>query len=274
MEGSKTIRFPGAKASGALFAAAVFFLYGCFADGARTEYEKAEAHLGEGKYEQALAAYSGVATRFGSSPYGAKSLLRAASIYGAHLGDDDRALKTCSEVIYLYPGTEEAAAARGMKARIYSTRGEHSRAVEEYQALLDQQPEGAGRIRFQVAMEYVKMNDLKQARVELGDLLKRSVAGELQEEVKFQIANTYYLEGDTKEALKGFDGVIKEYPDSPIYYEALFAKARVYDEEGRLAEALEILRGLDGKYPNSEALKTAVEWTEKRLSTDPGLNRR
>ncbi|MBI5468773.1 MAG: tetratricopeptide repeat protein, partial [Deltaproteobacteria bacterium] len=90
----------------------------------------------------------------------------------------------------------------------------------------------------------------------------------------FQIASTYYLEGDTKEALKGFEGVIKEYPDSPIYYEALFAKARVYDEEGRLAEALEILRGLDGKYPNREALKTAVEWTEKRLNTDPGHNRR
>lgn len=274
MEGSKTIRFPGAKASGALFAAAVFFLYGCFADGARTEYEKAEAHLGEGRYGQALAGYSGVATRFGSSPYGAKSLLRAAFIYGTHLGDEVTAVKTCSEVIYLYPGTEEAAAARGMKARIYSMRGEHSRAVEEYQALLEQQPEGAGRIRLQVAMEYVKMNDLKQARVELGDLLKRSVAGELQEEVRFQIANTYYLEGDTKEALKGFEGVIKEYPDSPIYHEALFAKARVYGEEGRFAEALEILRGLDGKYPNREALRTAVEWTEKRLRTDPVHDRR
>jgi TolA-binding protein len=124
------------------------------------------------------------------------------------------------------------------RLRIYSMRGEHSKAVEEYQALLDQQPGEAGRIRFQVAMEYVKMNDLKQARVELGDLLKRSVPGELREEVEFQIANTYYLEGDTKEALKRFEGVIKEYPDSPIYYEALFAKARVYDEEGRLERPL------------------------------------
>lgn len=274
MEGSKTIRFAGYKASRAFVAAAVFFLCGCFADGARTEYEKAEAYLAEGKYEQAFAGYSGVAARFGSSPYGAKSLLRVAFIYGTHLGDDAGAVKTCSEVIYLYPGTEEAAAARGMKARIHSMRGEHSKAVEEYQALLEQQPGEADRIRFQAAMEYVKMNDLKQARVELDDILKRSVAGELREEVKFQIANTYYLEGDAKEALKGFEGVIKEYPDSPIYYEALFAKARVYDEEGRLAEALEILRGLDGKYPNREALKTAVEWTEKRLDTDTGLNRR
>ncbi|MBI5587799.1 MAG: tetratricopeptide repeat protein, partial [Deltaproteobacteria bacterium] len=152
--------------------------------------------------------------------------------------------------------------------------GEYSRAVEEYQALLEHSPEGAEKVRFLVAMEYVKMNDLKQARVELNELLKNAVAGELIQQVKYQIANTYYLEGDTEEALKRFAGVIKEYPESPIAFEALFARARVYDEQGRLAEALDILKGLEGKYPNKDALKTAVEWTQKRLDTDPGLRRK
>lgn len=264
-------RFPGGAA--AYFAAAVFFLHGCFADPARTSYEKAEVLLGEGRYSEALAEYSGVAMRSGSSPYGAKSLLRVALIYGAHLNDDERAIRTYAELIYLYPGTDEAATARREKARIYSMRGEHSKAVEEYQALLELKPGSPDRVRFQVAMEYVKMNDLKQARVELADLLKRSAPGEMQEDIKFQMANTYYLEGDTAEALRMFEGIIKEYPERPISNEALFAKARVYGEEGRLEEALEILKGLEGKYPNREALKTAVEWTEKRINADPGHRR-
>lgn len=258
----------------ALLAAAVLFLHGCLADQARRGYEKAEGHLGEGRYKEALAEYRAVAARFGSTPYGAKSLLRAGFICGAHLNDDGAALKAYSEVIDLYPGTDEAYAAGGEIARIYSRRGEHSRAVEEYQALLEHSPDEAEKVRFLVAMEYVKMNDLKQARVELNELLKTAVADELIRQVKYQIANTYYLEGDTVEALKKFAGIIKEYPDSPTAFEALFAKARVYDEQGRLAEALDILKGLEGKYPNKDALRTAVEWTQKRLDTDQGLRRK
>ncbi len=261
-------RIPGGKAAVVILSAAVLFLHGCFSDPARTGYEKAEVHLGEGKFNEALTEYSSVAMKYSSSPYGARSLLRAAFIYAAHLDDDDRAIKTYSEVIYLYPGTKEAVEARLEKARIYSIRGEYSKAVEEYQALLEHGPEQADRIRFQIAMEYVKMNDLKQARVELADLLKRPLSEDLQKLAKFQMANTYYLEGDRPEALKEFEDIIREYPETTISYEALFTKARLLDEQGHLAESLEILRGLEGKYPNREALKTAEEWTEKRLNTD------
>ena len=262
-------RIPGRKAAGALLAAMVFFLHGCFSDPARTSYEKAEVHLSEGRFKEALTEYSSVAMKYSSSPYGARSLLRAAFIYGARLDDDERALKTYSEVIYLYPGTEEAATARREKARIYSIRGEHSKAVEEYQALLELGREPAEKTRFQIAMEYVKMNDLKQARVELADLLKSPVSGDLRKLARFQMANTYYLEGDREEALKEFEDIIREYQETAVSYEALFTKARLLDEQGRLSEALEILKGLEGKYPNREALKTAEEWTEKRLNTDP-----
>jgi len=261
-------RFPGGAAA-ALCAAAVFFLHGCFADPAQTSYEKAEASLGEGRYKEALVQYSAVARKFGSSPYGAKSLLRVAFIYGSHFDDYERALKTFSEIVYLYPGSREAAEARREKARIYSLRGEHAKAVEEYQALVEQAEGPTEKVRFQIAMEYVKMNDLKQARVEFADLLKRSVSDELVKQIKFQLANTYYIEGNRTEALKMFEEIVSEYPESPISYEARFTIARVYDEQGRLPEALEMLKGLEGKYPNAEALKTAVQWTEKRLNTGP-----
>ena len=107
------------------------------------------------------------------------------------------------------------------------------------------------------------MNDLRQARVELKELLSSSMPGRIPQ-IKFDIANTYYIEGDLKEAVSWYDAVISAAPDGRLNMEARFGKAKALEEAGRLNEALTIYRALSGKYPNQEALRTRMEWIEQR----------
>ena len=233
-------------------------------------YDAAEKSLSEGDYREALEGYGRVIEEFPGSSFAAKSQYRIAGIYDRHLGGTDRALEAYSEVRYMYPDTPEARLASAAMAGIYSRGGDHKKAVEEYQLLLDGPAPERLAYRRLIAAEYVMMNDFRQARIEYEELAaSEGLPAELVPEILYQIASTYYISGQAIEAARRFDEIIRKYPEADIVMEARLGKGNALAEAGRTGEALDILRSLEREYPNKEALKTRIEWLERTLKEGP-----
>lgn len=264
---------PGPGRGGAVWAAfllALLLISGCSSYKAEPLFDEAEKLLGEGSYLEAVDGYNRVINDFPRSSYAAKSQYRIAFIFNRHLKDRARAMEAYTSVRLMYPGSPEARLARAEMAEFYSLDGDHRKAIEEYQGLLDGSTEEKIRYQRAIAREYMKMNDFRQARIEFeelasyGDLPPGLLPG-----ILFQIANTYYIGAQSDEAVERFDELIARYPGHKITLDARLGKGNALAEAGRLSEALAVLRGLEGEYPNKKALRTRIEWLEKRLKEGP-----
>ncbi|MBI5344071.1 MAG: tetratricopeptide repeat protein [Deltaproteobacteria bacterium] len=247
---------------------AASFLFACSSDPARERFDKAEGLLSDGRHAEALAEYTYVVNNFQGSPDAPRSQYRIAFIYENFLTDKKRARDAYFTLSHVYPNSAEALLAGKSLAKMHSDDGEHEKAIAEYQKLIGQRPEERDRLKYLIAMEYMKTGDLKQARIELTELLKAASDKEAAAEAGFQIANTYYLEGDTKNALDAYDAAASKYPDSRMAIEARLSKAKALEDAGRLDEAIEILRSLQAKHPDKEVIGAKIEWIENRVKED------
>lgn len=251
------------------FMAAAALLQGCSFDRAHKAYEKGERLLGDGDYSGAIAEYSSVVSGFPSSEWAPKSQYRIVFIFNHHIDDMNGAREAFARLLVLYPGSEEAFLGRQDMAQAWSRKGEHRKAIEEYQRLIMERPGTRRTFQYRIALEYVMMNEFRQARVELVDLLDAITNPALAPLVRYEIANTYYIEGNMNEAIKRYDEIMDTYPGHPVAVESRLGKAKALDEAGRLDEALDILTGLLGEYPNKEAIETRIRWIHKRLRSGP-----
>jgi len=251
-----------------LICACVLFT-SCSSYRAEPLYNAAEKSLGNGAYQEALDGYAKVIDEFPGSAFAAKSQFRIADIYDRHLSEPDRALEAYSEVRYLYPTSPEARLSAARMAALHSRAGDHKKAVEEYQLLLNGPPAERLTYRRLIAEEYVMMNDFRQALIEYEEIAASdALPPELLPEVLYKIAYTYYITGQVNEAVDRFDKIIRRYPDAGIVPEARLGKAEALAEAGSTTEALEILRSLEKDYPNKEAISTRIEWLERRLKEE------
>lgn len=261
---------PCAAAAFAVLLALHLLLSGCSSYRAEPSFEAAEMSLSEGRYQEAIEGYNRVISDFPGSSAAAKSQYRIASIYNRHLKDREKAMEAYSALRYMYPASPEARLATADMAGIYSREGDHKKAVEEFQTLLDGTPAERLKYRRLIAAEYMKMNDLRQALIEYDELAaSEDLPPELMPRILFQIASTYYIGGQAEEAARRFDDIIRRYPEADVAIEARLGKGNALAEAGHLPEAIEVLKGLEGEYPNGQALRTRIEWLEKRLREGP-----
>lgn len=246
---------------------------GCPIDPARRDFERAEGYLSEGDHKKALDHYSYVVNKFENSPYGPKSQYKIGLIYARHLKDVKGASAAYRTLYYLYPKSPEAVLGRRDMAELYSSNGDHGKAIEEYQKLIRINPPEERRYKYLIAMEYLMKGDFRQARSELKELADMIVNPNMAPRIAYEIAGTYYLEGKISEAIKRYDEVVERYPEHQTAVDALFDKARALEDSGHPEEALEILRGLKGRYPNEDVLATRIGQAEK-MSREPSSRKR
>jgi TolA-binding protein len=251
------------------------FLYGCGAPAEQEIFDDAERLLSEGQYLAAVEGYSRVVELFPESPYLTQSQYKIGFIYSRYLYDVSRAMEAYSTLLYMYPSSPEVSPARQDRARIFSSLGNHLNAIEEYQWLLDNGPgENRDRFQYNLAMEYLKMSEFGQARIELEELLNAVPSTPLLPEVHYQLANIYYLEGNLEEAEKAYDEIISKFQGQRVSLEARLGKAAALEEAGKLKEALALLKELEEEYPNREAVRIRITSTEERLKKGPRTGRR
>ncbi|OGQ11738.1 MAG: hypothetical protein A3G39_00260 [Deltaproteobacteria bacterium RIFCSPLOWO2_12_FULL_43_16] len=244
----------------------LFFLFtACSQDPSLPLYQKAEEHFSKMDYVQAVKGYSDVVNKYPESQYAPASQYKIGLINNLYLKDMKRAMNAYATLMLLYPGSEEVILARQDMADIYIRKGDYRRAIGEYQWLM-KNTGGAQRdnVQYQIAMAYLKLTDIKQARIEFQEILKNSFNSQFNPQISYQIANTYYLEGDCREAIKAYDNVVSLYPSSPYAHEARLGKAVCIEEAGNIAEAMELYKELEKSYPNPEVIRVRMEGIDAR----------
>jgi len=262
----------------AVLAAGILFTVlaaGCSPRGDEKAFHQAEDALGRGEYLEAAALYRSFITNYPDSPLAPEGQYKISYIYSRHVRDLKKAMDAYSMLFYLYPESPQAVTAREDRAELFSSRKEYRKAIADYAWLLENgPPEKNDLYRYNIAMEYIKMNDFRQARIELEELLKNIPSTPLAPQVYYQIATTHYLEGNLEEAVKGYDTVISKFPDNPICIEARLGKATALEEAGSLTEALALLEELKDEYSNTDVVKIRIKSTRERLKKEPRLRKR
>lgn len=264
---------PGAISGAALMLA--FFiicsaLYGCSADPAEPVFNKAEKSLGLGSHIEAISQYTYVLAKYPASLYAPMSQYRIAYIYNKHLNERKKALEAYATLLLMYPASASVLTALTDMAAIYSQGGDHAKAIEFYQRLLKERREGRDEVQYLIAMEYILLNDFKQARVELMELIGKGARTRLTPNVYVQIANVYYIEGLHREAIEWYEKTISGFPDTDAGFEARLGLARSLNESGRPLDALEALKAIESQdgHKNKESARALAETIEKRLAEE------
>ena len=253
-----------------LAAAALLFIAGCSEDHASKHFEKGEELLSKGDYVEALSRYNYVVNNFRESPYAPSSQYKVAFILNRHMNDRKAAIDAIYLLYNVYPGSPEVLKARQDLAEIYSGMGEHTKALGEYEILIKQLPADWAKFKRLIALEYLKMNDLRQARVELNEFILSVRDKTLVSEAYLNLAETYYIEGEVGKAMELYDRVISNYPAEKNAMSARFSKAKALEETGRLSDALSLFKEIQTDYPNRDAVSSRIQAIEKRLKETSG----
>lgn len=251
-----------------LLALPLSVLTGCGgADKANMSYMEAEELLGRGKFLLALDKYETVAREFEATPFAPKSLYKKALIYNRFLKDKRKAINSYYEVLSVYPKTDEAYSARLDLAAIYSAAGDHTKAVEQYQWILDshREPQKAEDYRYIIALEYFKMSDFEQAGAELKELLATAGKEDVIAKALLLRGETFYITGNITEASATFEEIISRLPESPVAIEARFNLAKTLEDSDKEDEALAVLESLRDSYPNKDVLERSIKGVKTRM---------
>ncbi len=237
----------------------------CSQDPALSAYEKAEDLFGKMAYTKAIKSYSSIVNKYPESPYAPASQYKIGLIHNLYSEDIQKAMNAYTTLILLYPKSPEVMLARQDMADIYIRMGNYRKAIGEYQWLINNTVgERRDSFQYQIAMIYLKLTDIKQARIEFEEILKKSPGSPLAPQVYYQIANTYYLEGDYKSAVNAYEKVVSLYPAGPYAQEAMLWKAICIEETGNLTEAMSLYRELEKSHPNPDVIKLRINGIEGR----------
>ncbi len=251
----------------ALVLAVFSLLTGCTrGGGAAGTYMEAEELLGRGKFLLAIEKYDSVARDFEATPFAPRSLYKKAMIYNRFLKDRKRAIEAYYKLLSVYPESNEAYSSRRDLAAIYSAMGDHTKAVEQFQWILDsgREPSKEEDYRYTIALEYFRMNDFEQAGAELKELLSMATRKEIIAEALLLQGDTFYITGDLAGAMKTYEEINSRFSGESPATRARFNLAKALEETDREDEALVILEELKGTYPNKDALERTIKGIEAR----------
>ena len=246
-----------------------FFWYRVSLDGIlEKRYQKALALRDAGDLSGAAELFDELQEQHPGSARAPAALLEAGRLLHLGLGRDQEALLAYLSLERDYAATAQAAEARQLVAELYKYRlDDQQRAITAYQRLLDENPEGADRLQYELADSYFRLNNFEQARIEFENLLRTHPASALGPEVQFRIAVTHALEGNAEAAMVAYREVTSRWPRSSYAVEARFGLATVLEERERLRDALALLEELQGVYPNPDALARRIEHLRQRINT-------
>jgi TolA-binding protein len=218
-----------------------------------TIFNEAELQLSQGEYLQAIKTHNTLLKKYPDSQLAPESLFRKGHIYYRYLDNIEMAMMAYHELALLYPESVKLVDAAKDRGEIYSTLGKHWKAVQEYEWLLTRARHSErGDFQYLIAMEYFKMNDFKQARIEFTEILNTNSATALAPEIHFRIATSFYLEKNLVESLKAYKLVVKKFPNHGLAFQSSINIAQIYADAEKLTEAIDMLKRLKIKSSNNE----------------------
>ena len=253
-------------------AIAVLALLGPGCGSPERKLEAANALRHEGRATEALAGYRDLLGELGDGTIPKwetgvrlKALRYAADVSYLDLGDYAGAVGYYRRIVSLYPGTEEARAARAAIGDIYAQRlGDRQAAIAQYAAIAQMNVPESPRYQLLVAREYLELRNFEQARTEARLLRERWPKAPEADDAQLLTAQSWALQDRPEEALGAFMAAAERGPRPEVASLALEGAAQIHARAGRLDKALELYAQAMPGNPNPEALRTSMEKVRER----------
>ncbi|HPQ81520.1 MAG TPA: tetratricopeptide repeat protein [bacterium] len=236
-------------------------------EGFDADYRKAEAKVGLGDNDGAVAAYRKLIDRYPNDPRRAGAMLRVGDLCATMLADDALAIKAYGRIIDEYPLSDTSMLARERRAHLNEKLGRMDDAIEDYSALLKHFPKNADRTRYRILLvgAYLAKRNFAQARLELKPLFDdpKTPPG-VREQALFAAGESFFLEDRPANAVPYYQQLLKEFPTSKLASEAELHLATCVEEMGYLGTAREITRDAARDYPNRQVIDARLESIKER----------
>lgn len=247
--------------------AAILLLAACAPKSFDSEFREAEANVGLGDTDAALAAYRRVADRYRQDPRRPLILFRIAEIYENFLGERSMAIEAYGRLVDEYPLAEESRIAREKRAALSEIKGQFDAAIEDYYALIKHYPNGPDLNRYRILLvgAYLAQRNFPQARIEVKPLVEGAdVPPEIREQALFAAAESYFLEDKPEKAAPFYQAMLKNFPESKFAGEAKLHLATCIEEMGYLGAARELTNEAKNDYPNKKVIDARIKSLDER----------
>ncbi len=232
---------------------------------------EAEARWREGNYEDAIRLNTLLFERDHQGKYAAKAMLNIANIYYLNLRQLRDAIDWYERLVDEFPGSPEEYSARLRLAGIYATTGDLTRAVVQYDKLLEMKNlENRDEILYERAGAYFKQEDFYRALRELSRLEDSGVSGHLGDQVRLKIGNIYQIQHKYDDALAYFQKV-SQAGCRECRRQATLDLATTYEALYDFDRAIATIKKLDPGPENEKLIAQEVaRLQEKRKRVDSG----
>ena len=215
--------------------------------------------FGRGLYQEAINHYGELVLQTPESPEVAQALYEQGIIYYLKLRDLDTAYVNFRKVITEHRRSPVAKDARLMLARMYQEdRGEHEKAIREYERVLEQTKEVADQkaILLSLAHSYYELDDMARAAEHYQRVMDLAdYPDDLGADAAFlRRALIEALDGRREEALGMLEGLLDktDEPDARHHAYVSAAEIRLLSEE--YDQAMTVLARADREFPEDEKL--------------------
>jgi tetratricopeptide (TPR) repeat protein len=232
---------------------------------------QAEARWREGNYEDAIRLNTLLYDRDHQGKYAAKAMLNIANIYYLNLRQLRKAIEWYEKIADEAPGRDEEYVARKQLAAIYDLTGDLTRAILQYDKLLQMKSlENREEILFARALAYFKTEDLDRALRELRRLEEGGISGHLADQVCLKIGSIYQIQHKYDDAEGHFQRV-SQAGCRECRRQAILDLAETYESLYDFDRAIATIRRLDPGPENEQFVsKEVARLQDKRKKVDSG----
>ena len=232
---------------------------------------QAEARWREGNYEDAIRLNTLLYDRDHQGKYAAKAMLNIANIYYLNLRQLRKAIEWYEKIADEAPGRDEEYVARKQLAAIYDLTGDLTRAILQYDKLLQMKSlENREEILFARALAYFKTEDLDRALRELRRLEEGGISGHLADQVCLKIGSIYQIQHKYEDAEGHFQRV-SQAGCRECRRQAILDLAQTYESLYDFDRAIAAIRRLDPGPENEQFIsKEVARLRDKRKRVDTG----
>ena len=215
--------------------------------------------FGRGLYQEAINHYDELVLQVPESPEAARALYEQGIIYYLKLRDLDTAFVKFRKVITEHTGSPVAKEARLMLARMYQEdRGEHEKAIREYELLLEQIQDADEQkaVLLSLADSYYELDDLARAAEHYQRVMDLADhPGDPGADAAFlRRALIEALDGRREEALGMLESLLEKTDEPAARHHAYVSAAeiRLFSEE--YEQAMAVLARADREFPEDGEL--------------------
>lgn len=232
---------------------------------------QAEERWREGNYEDAIRLNTLLYERDHQGRYAARAMLNIGNIYYVNLRELRNAIEWYEKLIDELPGRPEEYTARRQLASIYAATGDLTRAIVQYDKLLEMKTlEKRDEILYERAGAYFKQEDLYRALRELRRLEESGISGHLADQVGLKIGNIYQIQHKFDDAVAYFHRV-SQAGCRECRRQAILDLASTYESLYDFERAIATIRKLDPGPENEKFIKQEVaRLQDKRKRVDSG----